>query len=103
MYKQAFTRQFDSQARTLGSWSVFGPTHKGEVGEFSYTHPDSGWTITGVITEDYYYWVNDFSARHPVFGWVKGDYETEVRAKSRKALEHFMEWHPAEEWDYYDI
>lgn len=63
----------------------------------------SGWTIVGEVHEDYYVWVNYFEARHPTFGWVKGDYEDEVKAKSKKALEHFMEHHPANEWDYADI
>lgn len=104
MYKQVFTHPKNSHlARTLGASQVFGPEHKSETGEFSYTHPESGWTITGEIISDWYYWVNGFTASHPIFGWVKGDYETEVCAKSRKAFAHFMEHHPADEWDYWDI
>lgn len=63
----------------------------------------SGWVITGEVQQDYYEWVNYFEARHPTFGWIKGDFEDEVKAKSKKALEHFMEHHPPEEWDYWDI
>ena len=63
----------------------------------------SGWTITGDVQEDYFEWVNYFEATHPVFGWVRGDYEDVVEAKSKKAYAHFIENHPPYEWDYWDI
>jgi hypothetical protein len=63
----------------------------------------SGWTITGVIHEDYYTWVNYFEATHPTFGWIKGDYEDVIHAKSKKAYDHFIKNHPPELWDYADI
>lgn len=63
----------------------------------------SGWTITGVVCEDYFEWVNYFEATHPTLGWVRGDYEDVVEAKSKKAYAHFIEHHPPYEWDYWDI
>lgn len=63
----------------------------------------SGWTIEGDVHEDWYEWVNYFEATHPVLGWVKGDYEDCLTGSSKKALKHFMENHPADEWDYFDI
>ncbi len=66
-------------------------------------HEESGWTVTGTICEDYYEWVNDFEAFHAQYGWVKGNFETEVRAKSKKAYNHFREFFNPTEWDYWDI
>lgn len=63
----------------------------------------SGWTIDGIICEDYYVWINDFIAFHDDYGWVYGNYEDKVFAKSLMALEHFMSNHPPCEWDYGDI
>jgi len=78
-----------SPARTLD------PSHLGE-------NP-SGWTISGEVHEDWYEWVNYFEAVHPVFGWVRGDYEDVVEAKSKKAYAHFIAHHAPCEWDYWDI
>lgn len=65
---------------------------------------DSGWIITGEVHEDYYRWVNEFKAYHPAKNWrVEGDFEEIVKATNQKALNHFLEHHPFEEWDYYDI
>lgn len=83
-------RAFKSEARTL---------HPGDLG----FHENSGWTIEGDICKDYYTWVNEFVATHSDLGTVKGDFETEVTAESRAALDHFLLYHPYNEWDYYDI
>jgi hypothetical protein len=91
-----------SMAQTLAPREVFGPNHKGETGYNYYTHPD-GWTIEGEICEDYYLWVNDFKAHHPIFGFVRGNFESVVEATSEEALEHFLKNHPIEVWDYWDI
>lgn len=64
---------------------------------------ESGWTITGKIHEDYCIWVNDFEATHPSLGWVRGNFETVIEAKSKKAYDHFVKHHPCEVWDYWDI
>lgn len=66
------------------------------------TH-ESGWTIIGEIHEDYYKWVNYFEAAHPEYGKVWGNFEGEVFADSEAAYNHFVEHHPPEEWDYWDI
>lgn len=92
----------DQMAHTLEPEQVFGPGHRHEVGPHSYTHA-SGWTISGSISEDYYYWVNDFEATHPVHGWVKGNFEDFVEAKSKRGFDHFIANHPPHTWDYWDI
>lgn len=66
------------------------------------THPD-GWTITGEVHEDYYEWVNEFEATHPVYGRVWGDFEAQVFADSQEAFDHFYISHQPEAWDYGDI
>lgn len=88
-FKQEYSHDFKSQARTL-------------PGDALGSHP-SGWTITGELQEDYFVWVNEFEAVHPTLGWVRGDFEHLVEAKSKKAFEHFITHHPFEEWDYWDI
>lgn len=66
------------------------------------THP-SGWTVQGDVMDDYYQWVNDFSATHPRYGRVWGNFEDTVKASSQAAYNHFVKNHPPESWDYYDI
>lgn len=63
----------------------------------------SGWTISGEIHEDFYEWVNEFEATHPIYGKVWGDFETEVYSETLQGYEHFIRNHPPEEWDYGDI
>jgi len=70
--------------------------------EYIGTH-DSGWTISGEIKEDYYEWVNEFEANHPVYGKVWGNFESTVYATTESAYQHFIENHPPKEWDYADI
>lgn len=69
-----------------------------QLGEHS-----SGWIILGDIHEDWYEWVNEFTASHPVFGRVWGDFEHEVHADSEEAFEHFIANHEPNVWDYADI
>lgn len=64
---------------------------------------ESGWTIDGEIHKDYYQWVNEFSATHPEYGRVWGDYESVVYADSEVAFNHFVKHHPPDEWSYLDI
>ena len=71
-------------------------------GTHSRTH-DSGWTITGELHEDYYVWVNDFTATHPELGRVEGNFEGEVMATSEEAFAHFWKNHEPTAWDYMDI
>jgi hypothetical protein len=76
--------------------------HKYETGEHTRVHPD-GWTITAFIHEDYFYWVNEFEAVHPMYGRVWGDFESEVYADTEDGFQDFYAKHPPEPWDYYDI
>jgi len=70
--------------------------------EYSRTH-ESGWVITGVICEDYFYWVDEFEAYHPIYGNVKGAFEHTVYADSEEGFQHFYQNHPPDAWDYGDI
>ena len=82
--------------------------HPWEVGDYSigveqsHTHKD-GWTITAVVKEDHYEWINEFSAVHPTLGKVWGNFEDDVFADSEEAYKHFYENHPPHAWDYGDI
>ena len=66
------------------------------------TH-DSGWTVDGEVHEDYFSWVNEFTATHPKHGRVAGDFESVVKADTAEGFAHFMKHHPPEAWDYADI
>lgn len=66
------------------------------------TH-DDGWTIKGQVHEDYYVWVNEFEAHHPVYGRVWGDFESEVYADSEEGFVDFYMKHTPDAWDYADI
>ena len=83
-------REFNTMARTLSP------------GDLGYNE-DSGWTIEGEVVEDYYEWVNEFTATHPVYGKIEGNFEIEVEAESQEALDHFLEYHEPQVWDYWDI
>lgn len=64
-------------------------------------HPD-GWTIEGEVHEDYYEWVNDFSATKG--DWkVWGNFEKTVYASSQEAYDDFVTNHSPIDWDYWDI
>lgn len=73
-----------------------------EDGTHSRTHAD-GWTVSGEVHEDYFTWVNEFEASHPVHGFVWGDFESLVFATSEEAFQHFHANHPPSAWDYGDI
>ena len=63
----------------------------------------SGWTIVAEIQEDYYKWVNYFEATHPKYGFIRGDFEDVVTAKSERAFKHFLKHYTVHIWDYGDI
>jgi len=88
-YEVSFSKNYSSQARTL-------PAVNGYFKE-------TGWHIEGEICEDYYKWINDFNAFHPIHGRVTGDFESLVKASSKEAYEQFLKDHPYDEWDYGDI
>jgi hypothetical protein len=66
------------------------------------TH-ENGWTISGEIHYDWVTWVNEFSAKHPVFGRVYGDFEKEVISDSEEGYNDFINNFPIDIWDYQDI
>lgn len=99
-----FEIEFDvqgSEARTLSPDEVC-KDHGSLTGESSCTHAD-GWTIQGVICEDYFYWVNNFEAQHPTFGRVWGNFEDKVFADSKEGYDAFCAAHGPQIWDYGDI
>lgn len=63
----------------------------------------SGWVIEGEIHEDYYSWVNEFTATHSQYGRVWGNFERTVYADSEEGFAHFWENHEPDAWDYLDI
>lgn len=93
---------YPSLACTLNPEEVFPVDHRDETGTFTRTHAD-GWTITGTIVEDYFYWVNSFEAVHPCYGRVWGNFEEEVYCDSEEGFLDFMTRHKPELWDYHDI
>lgn len=102
MITKVFGKDFSSDggALTLRASEVGdGDTMSGTQ---SKTH-DSGWTIAGVVHEDYYTWVNEFEASHATYGMISGDFEVSVQAESEEAFAHFMEHHSPEAWNYGDI
>lgn len=73
---------------------------------FERTHPD-GWTIKGVMCNDWYSWVEVFEATHPQFGKVwRTDEDVKnhtVKATSQEAYDNFIINHELSEMDYDDI
>jgi hypothetical protein len=92
--------EHNDTALTLNPFEVC--DEQDRCGTFTKTHPD-GWTISGKVWEDYFYWVNDFHAWHPTLGHVWGDFETEVQADSEEAFADFYSKHTPESWDYAEI
>lgn len=66
-----------------------------------------GWEIKAEIQEDYYRWINDFTALKRnidmTYYSVIGNFENEVTCSSLEALEDFLNNHKPEAWDYWDI
>lgn len=63
----------------------------------------SGWAVIGEVQEDYFVWMDSFTARHKEYGTVKGSFEGIIKFTSKKGLEHFMKHHGPHEWDMGDI
>jgi hypothetical protein len=100
------TKKFGTDFNSGGGALTLDPEEVREqnfgTGPFTRTH-DSGWTISGEVREDYYEWVNDFKATHPVLGEVAGNFESEVTATSGEAFQDFWKNHEPHAWDYADI
>lgn len=74
---------------------------------FKKTNKKTGWSIAGVLQEDWALWVDDFFAFHPrdgCGGWtIYGDFNTFVYATDEKALHHFLNNNPPVVWSSHDI
>jgi hypothetical protein len=75
---------------------------------YTKTH-SSGWTISGRIHDDYFQWVNEFYATHPIYGTISGDFESKIYilpnidVNSENLFNDFWENHTPNIWDYMDI
>lgn len=69
---------------------------------YSKSHSD-GWIIKAKPSYDYYVWVEKFEAFHPKYGRVGGDTTSVIKAKSVKALNHFLKSHQLKKFDLHDI
>lgn len=98
-----FEKNFDvaENAYTVCASAVC-ETPETAVGVPSRSHA-TGWTISGAVQDQGLLWVNEFSAVHPRYGRVWGDFETTVFADSEEGFDDFFEKHPPNFWDYHDI
>lgn len=63
-----------------------------------------GWTvIPEEVHSDHFTWVNDFSATHTLFGYVKGNLTSTIYTSSLQALQHFLRAVPHTDFDKNDI
>lgn len=85
-----FIKKFenDGMAHTLNS-------------DYKGTH-SNGWTIDGIIKEDFYEWINKFNARNGD-KWVRGNFEVKVTADSEETYNEFIKLFPVDHWDYESI
>ena len=60
--------------------------------KLTHIHAD-GWTITGKLHADWFITVEDFTATHPKFGILKGNFAKKITATSKEAYEHFIANH----------
>lgn len=63
----------------------------------------SGWTIRAKIHNDWYSWIQNFEAQHPIFGDLKGDFNDKVECTDKNAFFHFIKYHTPIIFDMYDI
>jgi hypothetical protein len=83
-----------------GDWVRY-PDLSAKDTSYSKTHTD-GWTIEGQIHNDWYSWVVDFEAVHPVHGTIQRVGNTIV-GPSKEVVDKFLADHRLEEFDYWDI
>lgn len=69
---------------------------------YTRTHND-GWTIRGMVKDDYVQWINEFYATHEQYGRIWGDFEDIVYADSKEGFIHFFKNHTPNRWFYADI
>jgi hypothetical protein len=64
----------------------------------------SGWEIKACLEyDDYYSYVENFVAIHPVYGKITADLSKEIIAESKKAYEHFILHHPLKVFNFANI
>lgn len=64
---------------------------------------DDWWKVEWKVMEDYFEWVNYFTAEHPVYWKVWWDFEQEVYADTEEWYNDFYSKHKPYAWDYMDI
>lgn len=74
-----------------------------ENGLYIKHHEDTGWTIIGKCISDYYHWVDEFEAHHPIHGMIFGSFNKKVYAESKECFDNFVSSHHYEEWNMQDI
>lgn len=112
MSQKIGTKNEDTSTRAQGmilavkndKLEVFFDSDPNEI--FERTHPD-GWTIKGVMCNDWYSWVEVFEATHPQFGKVWRTEEDAknhtVKATTREAYDNFVINHEFIGFCYDDI
>jgi hypothetical protein len=55
------------------------------------------------IVSDYYVWIENFIAVHPIYGTIIADLRNEIIADSKEAYDNFIINHPMKEFDLWDI
>jgi len=93
---------FESKNGFLSLPSVYVTDIKVKRGYHSKKHK-SGWTISGEVHEDYYTWVEEFSAKHDKYGEIIGNFNDFILVESEESLKHFLKHHPYEDWELKDI
>lgn len=104
VFSKTFAPEFH-MARTLRTTEVSDlefEDHNRGAGSYTKTHL-SGWTISGEVHTNRFAWVNHFEAKHPWYGYVKGNFEDTVQASSEMGYNHFYLHHTPKVWDYWDI
>ena len=62
----------------------------------------NGWSMLGKVHEDYFYWIEEFTAFKDL-DIVFGNFLEKVFCSSLEALEDFLENFEVERWDFADI
>ncbi len=65
-------------------------------------HKD-GWIISATLEADHYVWIEEFIAQHNHYGIIKGFCNNKIECESDEAFNHFIKYHPFEEFDLHDI
>ena len=110
-YQFGIEREYDTQMITLSIKEIIENYSEDngddcETGMYERTHFD-GWVIRGLVTEDYFYWVDYFEAVHPFYGrvWCSDSdsgiigQNITIHADSEDGYKAFCESHSFTRWD----